>query len=292
MKKRLFAIGLGYSAAAVGDLLLRDGWIIGGTVRDPSRMITLLHSGFNPVLFSDEPTMRSALAKTTHLLLSAPPLEGGDPVLATFASVLEQAADLEWIGYLSTIGVYGNQDGAWIDETTRPSPGNPRTAARAVAEAAWMDFGTRRNVAVDVFRLSGIYGPGRSPLEKVARGEARRIVKPGQVFNRIHVDDIAQTVIAAIRKPGAPGEHRIFNVTDDEPAPPQDVVAFAAELLGAPLPEAVPFEKADLSPMARSFYEDNKRVKNDRIKDILDVTLKYPTYREGLRNGLGLAKLR
>ena len=186
------------------------------------------------------------------------------------------------MGYLSTIGVYGDLEGGWADEDTPAVPDTERGAARIEAEAAWTAFCRERGLPLDIFRLAGIYGPGRNPLDRIRRGEARRIVKPGQVFNRIHVDDIAQTVAAAIFQERQEPGTRLFNLADDEPAPPQDVILYAAELIGAPPPPEIPFESAALSPMARSFYAGNKRIRNDKIKRELGVALKYPTYREGL----------
>jgi len=188
------------------------------------------------------------------------------------------ARDLAWFGYLSTVGVYGDHGGAWIDEETPPDPRVARTAARIAVEKAWTEFGRRRDMPAGIFRLAGIYGPGRNPFVKLAEGSAHRIVKPGQVFNRIHVADIAATLRAAIARPAA----RLYNVADDEPAPPQDVVTYAAGLMGIAPPPEVPFAEADLSPMARSFYEGNRRIANRRIRGELGVTLAYPTYRDGL----------
>ena len=209
--------------------------------------------------------------------------EADDPVLAAYGPALGSAPGLRWAGYLSTIGVYGDLQGAWADEETPAEPDTERGMARIEAESAWTAFCSEQGLLLDIFRLSGIYGPGRNPLDRVRRGEAHRIVKPGQVFNRIHVEDIAQTVAAAIlqerREPGT----RLFNLADDEPAPPQDVILYAAELIGRAPPPEIPFEEAALSPMARSFYAGNKRLRNAKIKRELGIALKYPTYREGLR---------
>ncbi len=213
------------------------------------------------------------------LLVSAPPGEKGDPVLGRYADAIA-GSRIGWIGYLSTIGVYGDQQGAWIDETT---PGNPRSARSKVrldAEEAWLALGSRTGKAVQIFRLSGIYGPGRNPIVKLREGRSQRIVKAGQVFNRIHVDDIATTLLASIDRPRAGA---IYNVTDDEPTAPQTVTEHAAALTGLPLPPEIDFETADLSPMARSFYGENKRVRNRLIREELGIALAYPTYREGWR---------
>ncbi len=280
---RLFVFGLGYSAPAVGALLRQKGWEISGTVRSPAKFEALKSQGLAPLLFGDADGIGRALEAATHCLVSVPPGEAGDPVLAAYGQALKAAPLLRWTGYLSTIGVYGGLDGAWADEDTPAQPETGRGAARLEAEVAWAAFCRERGVALDIFRLSGIYGPGRSPLGRIRAGNARRIVKQGQVFNRIHVDDIAQTVAAAMMQERRGPGTRLFNVADDEPAPPQDVILYAAELIGAPPPPEIPFESANLSPMARSFYTGNKRMRNDKIKRELGVVLRYPTYREGLR---------
>lgn len=220
------------------------------------------------------------MARATHLLVSIAPTEAGDPVLNNLRSQIAAAAShLEWVGYLSTTGVYGDHQGGWVDETTPLTPATQRGAMRVAAEAAWQALAAETGLALHIFRLAGIYGPGRGPFAKVRAGTARRIIKPGQVFSRIHVEDIVQTLRASINRPN-PGA--IYNLCDDDPAPPEDVIAHAAELLGLPLPAAVDFNDADLSPMARSFYAESKRVRNDRIKTELGVKLRYPSYREGL----------
>ena len=214
------------------------------------------------------------------MLASAPPDADGDPVLRHYAGDLAQALSLDWMGYLSTVGVYGDSQGAWIDETMPAEPTSARGRRRIAAEQDWLALGARRATRTQIFRLAGIYGPGRSAIDRLREGNAHRVVKPGQVFNRIHVDDIAAAVIAGIDGRGA---EQIYNVTDDEPAPPQDVITFAAELLQMPPPPEVPFEEAQLSPTAASFYADNKRIRNDRLRQELGVALQFPTYREGLR---------
>ncbi len=279
----LFVFGLGYSASAIASLLLESGWRVSGTVRSPEKSSSLGARGFAPVLFNDAGGIEQAFQSATHCLISVPPRDAGDPVLAAYAQTLRAAPQLRWIGYLSTIGVYGDLQGAWADEETPAEPETGRGGARIAAEAAWSAFCKERGVPLDIFRLAGIYGPGRSSLDRIRAGDARAIVKPGQVFNRIHVDDIAQTVAAAIFQERREAGTRLFNVADDEPAPPQDVILYAAELLRAPPPPEIPFESAALSPMARSFYAGNKRMRNDKIKRELGVALKFPTYREGLR---------
>ncbi len=278
---RLFVFGLGYTGLAFARSVQGDAAWVGGTVRSPDKAAKLRAEGIGAHVFDGGRPgegVAAALSGATHILLTISQGEGGDPVLAHHGDDIAASPDLEWIGYLSTVGVYGDHGGAWIDEETPPDPRVPRTAARIGVEQAWMAFGRRRDVPVGVFRLAGIYGPGRNPLVKLADGTAHRIVKPGQVFNRIHVADIAATLRAAAARPAA----RLYNVADDEPAPPQDVVAYAADLMGVAPPPEAPFAEADLSPMARSFYEGNRRISNRRIREELGVHLAYPTYRDGL----------
>lgn len=218
--------------------------------------------------------LEAALAEATHVLVSVAPEEAGDPILRDHVAELRAARPV-WVGYLSTTAVYGDHAGGWVDEETALTPSTARGHARVAAERSWSGLG----LPLQIFRLAGIYGPGRGPFEKVRDGTARRIIKPGQVFSRIHVEDIAQVLEASIAKPRPGG---IYNVCDDDPAPPEDVIGHAAELLGLPLPEAIPYDKAEMTPMARSFYAESKRVRNDRIKAELGVRLIYPTYREGL----------
>jgi nucleoside-diphosphate-sugar epimerase len=279
----LFIFGLGYSASAIGALLRKMGWQVRGTVLSPAKFEALRGHGFTPLLFSDRASVKEALTHATHCLISVPPNETGDPVLAAYGEALRASGPLSWVGYLSTIGVYGDLKGGWADEETPAGPETGRGAARIAAETAWVELCRARGLPLDIFRLAGIYGPGRAPFAKILAGEARRIVKPGQVFNRIHVDDIAQTVAAAVLQRRTEPRTRIFNVADDEPAPPQDVILYAAQLIGAPPPPEVSFESAALSPMARSFYSGNRRVRNAKIKRELGVVLRYPAYREGLR---------
>jgi nucleoside-diphosphate-sugar epimerase len=279
MSRRLFCFGLGYTAQALARELAAEGWEIAGTTRDPEKRVRLAAAGFEVHLFDRERPLAdpaAALAGTTHLVTSIAPDEAGDPVLAHHLADLRQRASLQWAGYLGTTGVYGDR-GDWVDEADPVAPSMPRTRRRVAAEGHWLASG----LPVHLFRLAGIYGPGRgrNALAAVRAGTARRIVKPGQVFGRVHVHDIGQVLRASIARPN-PGA--IYNVVDDEPAPPQDVIAFACALLGVEPPPEVPFEEADLSPMARSFYADNRRVCNERIKRELGVVLRYPTYREGL----------
>ncbi|WP_291867226.1 SDR family oxidoreductase [Bradyrhizobium sp.] len=279
---KLVVFGFGYTAHHVAERLRPGGAEIAGTVRTPAKADMLRRSGIRANVFSPEhrdSAIAEAIADSEAILVSIPPDASGDPVLAAFSDAMAAAPTLRWIGYLSTVGVYGDHAGAWVDETTPAAPGEPRSQARARAEQAWLAFGAARGVAVHIFRLPGIYGPGRNQLAQLASGSARRIVKPSQVFNRIHVADIAAVIEASLKRPRAGA---IYNVGDDEPAPPQDVVGFAARLCGVPPPPEVPFETADLSPMARSFYGENKRVRSALIRSELGVVLRYPTYREGL----------
>ncbi len=277
----LLSFGHGYSARALSRLLIPRGWRVVGTTRSTRKAASLRADGVEPWIWPDNP-VDSVLAKATHVLVSAGPTEDGDPVLAALRDELAEAASqLAWVGYLSTTGVYGDHGGGWVDEGTRLAPSTRRGQLRVEAEAAWQALAAQTGLPLHIFRLAGIYGPGRGPFEKVRNGTARRIIKHGQVFSRIHVEDIARVLAASIARsnPGA-----IYNVCDDDPAPPQDVIAFAAELLDLPLPPAVDYETAGLSPMARSFYAESKRVRNDRIKAELEVNLKYPTYKAGLRD--------
>lgn len=284
----LLCIGLGYSARVFAARVAADGWRVVGTAtsRESAAEITAL--GYDAISFdgsTGSAALCTALASATHLLISAPPDADGDPFLRHYANDLVAAPNLTWIGYLSTVGIYGDHGGAWVDETTLPKPTSRRSKWRLTAEQAWLDLAQRIGVRIGIFRLSGIYGPGRGPLESIRRGTARAIVKPGQVFNRIHVEDIANVLAAAC---ATPTSETIFNVTDDEPAPPQDVLAFAATLLGLPAPPMIDFASADLTPMARSFYSECKRVSNARIKSSLGVTLAFPTYRDGFARDASL----
>jgi nucleoside-diphosphate-sugar epimerase len=282
----LLAIGLGYSAKALAARMKAQSWRIIGTARDREGLEAISASGYEAVPFdgnAPSPALTAAIAETTHVLISAPPGAEGDPVLRHHADDLARAQGLVWLGYLSTIGVYGDHGGEWVDEITPPAPSSERSHKRLAAEQAWQSFAGAHRITLQIFRLAGIYGPGRNTLEKLQQGRERRILKPGQVFNRIHVEDIASVVEAGIHAGNAASG--VFNVTDDEPAPPQDVSAFAAELLGREPPPLVPWEEAreTMSEMAQSFYAENKRVRNDRIKQTLGVALSFPTYREGLR---------
>ncbi len=276
MSKTLLSLGHGYSAEGLETRLLPRDWQIIGTTRSPDKARAMRARGVTPLIWPGSPL---PLDRATHVLSSIAPREGDDPVLALHGAEIAAARHLEWVGYLSTIGVYGDRQGGWVDEETDPDATSDRARARIHAEAAWQDVCDRAGVPLQVFRLGGIYGPGRGPFAKLRAGRAERVVKPGQVFSRIHQDDIAQALDLAMH--AALGS-RIFNLCDDTPAPPQDVLAHAARLLGIKVPPEVPFDQADLSPMARSFYADNKRVRNDRVKRELGLELRYPDYQSGL----------
>jgi dTDP-4-dehydrorhamnose reductase len=280
---KLFCFGLGYSAETLAKRLAAKGWGIAGTARDLVNIERLRRQGYEVCRFTgeaDNAEMTGLLAGATHLLHSIPPGPDGDPVLRHYRAEIARLPTLDWIGYLSTVGIYGNHSGAAVDEAAKPHPNNERTRARVVAESTWLALGGEIGRPAQVFRLAGIYGPGRSALDKLRAGTARRVIKPGQVFNRIHVEDIASVLEASIARPRAGA---IYNVADDEPAPPEDVITYGAELLGIEPPPEVPFEEADLTPMARSFYGDSRRISNALIKSELGVRLAYPNYREGLR---------
>ncbi|MEP2181745.1 SDR family oxidoreductase [Roseibium sp.] len=277
---RLFVFGIGYSSQAFIERVKdRFDWI-GGTTRSAEKAERLNSEGIAPFLFDgQDPTeaIAAALKTVTHVLISIGPDETGDRVLQHHGHDVA-AGSPQWIGYLSTVGVYGNHDGGWVDEDTPCKPVSKRSVQRVAAENAWLKFSETYGLPVQIFRLSGIYGPGRNVFENFKKGKARRLIKPGQVFNRIHVDDIAGALEAAMQQP----KTRIYNVTDDEPAPPQDVVTYAAKLLGVAPPPEVPFKTADLTPMARSFYGENKRVSNARVKAELNYNFKFSNYKNAL----------
>jgi nucleoside-diphosphate-sugar epimerase len=273
---KLLILGYGYTSQALVKAL-PDGWQVTATTRSTEKADMMRRDGITPRLFPGD-YLTADIADATHILISAGPDADGDPVLADLRDTFADARPT-WLGYLSTTGVYGDHQGAWVDEDTPLMPSTKRGEARVKAEGAWMDLHITRGLPVHIFRLAGIYGPGRGPFAKVRNGTARRIIKDGQVFSRTHVEDIAQVLLASMTAP-APGT--AYNVCDDDPAPPQDVIAHAATLLGLPIPPAIPFEEAEMSPMGRSFYAESKRVRNDRIKDSLGVTLRYSDYRAGL----------
>jgi nucleoside-diphosphate-sugar epimerase len=298
----LLIFGPGYSASVIARRLWSQGWRIITTSRNigqtaeapPWPCWETLHFDGS----AQSPEMVAAIREATHALVSIPPDQSGDMVLRRLAADLAQAHRLKWIGYLSTIGVYGDHGGGWVDETTPPTPVSERSRQRLRAEQDWTNLSARASKPLDIFRLAGIYGPGRNVLDKLAAGMELQPFKTGQVFNRIHVEDIANVVEAAIVQANSVRNSKrssdyavVYNVTDNEPASTEDVTAYGASLLGAPPPPLIPLETAGLSEMARSFYGENKRVRNDRIKEWLGVSLGYPTYREGLAAILAAANL-
>ena len=275
----LLSFGHGYTARALASRLMAKDWRVIGTTRREERAAEIRATGAEATIWPGG-DLAKVFEEATHLLTSVSPNEEGDPVLGELSDEISQAAPrIRWAGYLSTTGVYGDREGGWVDEDSPCTPTTRRGQWRLAAETAWQSLAKDCGLPLHIFRLAGIYGPGRGPFAKVRNGTARRIIKPGQVFSRIHVEDIASVLAASIQSP-RPGQ--IYNVCDDLAAPPQDVIAYAAELLSLPVPQAVDHEKADLSPMARSFYAESKRVSNARIREELGVTLRYPTYREGL----------
>jgi nucleoside-diphosphate-sugar epimerase len=278
----LFCFGLGYSAIALARLLMPLGFRVGGTTTDAEKLAELRASGIEAQMFDTNRPLADAgatLRDATHILVSIPPCGEDDPAFDLHSDDIAAAPRLRWLGYLSTTGVYGNRNGDWIDETATPAPTNRRGDNRLRAEEHWHALYLMTGVPLHVFRLAGIYGPGRSALDSVRMGTARRIDKPGHVFNRIHVDDIAQTLAASMQQPRAGA---IYNLADDEPAPSSDVISHACRLLDLPEPALIDHEKADLAPMVRSFYKDNKRIRNDLMKQELGISLRYPDYRAGL----------
>ena len=276
---RLFCLGLGYTARRLALALRNENWHVSGTVRDPARIADLACEGIEAVVFGSD-AAASLLSQATHVVDSIPPVPGEAPLpLACHAGAFVLLEDLRWLAYLSTTGVYGDRQGNWVDESDEPAPATERGARRLAAEQAWLVMHERYGLPVHVFRLAGIYGPGRGVLEQVRAGNARRVAKPGQVFSRIHVDDIVATLKASIARP-SPGA--IYNVCDNEPESPAIVTEYACRLLGVTAPRPVALAEAGLSVMAASFYADNKRVSNRKIREELGVRLRYPSYREGL----------
>lgn len=280
---RAFFFGLGYSSQASAQLMRKSGEFVDtlGTVRTTDKANSLTQKGIPAVVFDGTapgPDVRDALRDCTHVVVSIAPDEMGDRVLRHHRAELDAMPDLQWLCYYSTVGVYGDFGGVWIDETAQLSPRNQRSGVRASAEEEWIDYARARGVPLCILRLAGIYGPGRSSFDKLADGTARRVIKPGQVFNRIHVGDIARVTLLAARQRLSGS----FNLADDEPCPPQDLITYAAEKMGVEPPPEVDFETADMTPMARSFYRDNKRVSNKAVKEALGIELLYPNYRAGL----------
>lgn len=280
---RLFVFGLGYTGLALAGQMKSLGWNVAGTAQRPGKIRDLHTLGIEAYTFNREhplPAPAAALSDAAYVLNTIPPDDGGDPVYDLHGGdLVTLGPQLRWFGYLSTTGVYGNHEGKWVTEDTPPQPASQRAKARLKAERDWLELADKCGLATHIFRLSGIYGPGRNALAEMRAGTARRIDKEGQVFNRIHVEDIVRALIASMHHPRA---GRVYNLADDEPAPSHEVVAHAARLLGLEPPPLVPFADARLSPMAASFYADNKRVDNTRLKQELGLRLAYPTYREGL----------
>jgi nucleoside-diphosphate-sugar epimerase len=276
MDKRLLSFGHGFSARALAARLVPEGWHIVGTTRSENKLAEIAETGVEPLLWpGSDPT--ALIQEFPNILISAGPGPDGDPLLAELNHAFATAAaDMRWVGYLSTTGVYGDHQGDWVDEQTPLTPSTKRGQARVKAEAAWQSI---PDIPLHIFRLAGIYGPGRGPFAKVRKGTARRIIKENQVFSRIHVDDIALALELSL---AAPYTGAVYNLCDDDPAPPQDVIGHAAELLGLPIPAAIPIEDAEMTPMARSFYAESKRVRNDHIKRALGWKPLYPDYRSGL----------
>ena len=278
--RKLFIFGFGFSSAAIAKQAKDDFDVICGTSRSEEKVEKLRSEGFEAEIFDGKSTseLEAQLADTTHIVISISPGDE-DPVLAAFPNLIKLAPKLEWIGYLSTVGVYGHHEGAWVDETSQLRPVSKRSIQRVEAEEAWMKLAKASNILLSIFRLSGIYGSGRNWFINIEKGTSRRMVKPGQVFNRIHREDIGQAVVLAMRK----NVGEVFNITDDDPAPPQDVVTYAHELMGKEPPPEIDFETADISPMARSFYGENKRVSNKKSKEILGLEYQWPNYRFSLK---------
>ncbi|MBB5518034.1 SDR family oxidoreductase [Amphiplicatus metriothermophilus] len=279
--REIVFLGYGYTARALARRLKTARWRIAATARSAEKAAAIERAGARAIPWTGSGIDPAAFAGACAVLVSTPPGEGGCPALAAAGEALAaRAGDIAWIGYLSSNGVYGDHGGAWVDEFSPLRAASRRGLRRIAAEADWAALGATWNLPVAIFRLPGIYGPGRSALDAVREGRARRIVKEGQVFNRMHVDDIAAALEASLARPEAGA---LFNLADDEPSPPQDVIEYACALLGVDPPPPVPFEEAELSEMGRSFYLENKRVRNDRMKQALGLKLAFPTYREGLR---------
>ncbi len=279
ISQQLFCFGFGYTAKALGRRLAEDRWRITGTTRLSDKADAIRAENAEPVLW-DSAFDPAWLDDAAAILISTPPGEDGCPAFkAASGAIAERRQHIKWVGYLSTNGVYGDHDGAWVDETSELRATSARGRRRIAAENAWRRLAADHNLPLIVFRLPGIYGPGRSAFDAIRARTAKRIYKEGQVFSRMHVDDIASALAASLN---LPRRHDVYNLADDEPAPPQNVITYACGLSGAPPPPLIPISDADLSPMAKSFYADNKRVSNIRMKQALNIQLAYPTYREGL----------
>ncbi len=284
LDKHLFCFGYGYSCEYLGyELLKHGGWRVSGTTRDRERRAYLRSRGVNACLFDDDlplPDILYMLRDVTHIVISTPPSSEGDPTFNMHACDLIKLPNLEWVGYLSTTGIYGDRNGDWVDENSESRPTTKRGSRRLDAENQWKSLLNSCGLPVHIFRLAGVYGPGRSALDSMRSGVARRIDKPGHAFSRIHVEDLVHVLVSSMLAPKA-GE--IYNICDDNPALSHEVIDYACSLLGIKSPPLVPFDKVALSPIHSSFYADNKRVRNDKIKNDLGVILKYSSYKEGLQ---------
>ena len=281
MSKHLLILGAGFSGRAIGDVFREAGFTVSGTTRSEEKAESLRTCGIEPIAYDGgaiSEALAVGIAQASHVVQSIAPGKDGDPLFrAGMPSLSILMPKLEWAGYLSTVGVYGDHKGGWVDEDTALNPVSARSVERVEAEDHWLGFGKASGLPVAVLRLAGIYGPGRNALRNMEEGTARRLVKKDQVFNRIRVEDIGRSALflAGNRLGG------VWNITDDEPGPPQDVVAEAARLMGLPTPPDIPFETAELSPMARSFYGENKRVSNAKLK-AAGFEFRFPNYRQSL----------
>ena len=284
MSNSLFCFGYGYTCDYLGhELMMTGNWSISGTTRDLERKEVLKQRGIKAHIFDYQSPLlnpSSTLENVTHILISTPPNDNGDPTYLIHDEDIAELKNLKWIGYLSATSIYGDRQGGWVSEQNNPSPSSQRGSRRLKAERQWQELAEEHNLPLHIFRLSGIYGPGRSAIDSVRAGVARRIEKPGHAFNRIHVEDIVQTLITSMNNPMA---GNIYNLSDDEAAPSHEVIAYACKLLGMKPPPVIPYEEADLAPITRSFYSDNKRIENDKIKEQLGIKLKYPNHRLGLQ---------
>ena len=280
MNNKLLSFGHGYSAHALERLLPFDDWKISATTRSLEKSNVINNCKVSAFIWPGTDLV-SEIKNATHILLSIPPNMDGDPVFLEYGNTIASSKNLKWIGYLSTTGVYGDHRGGWVDENTPLKPTTERGIKRVLAERQWLELAKESSLPLNIFRLAGIYGLGRGPFSKVLAGTAKRIIKKGQVFSRIHVDDIAQILLASINKPNLTG---VYNVCDDLSAPPEDVLSYAAELLKKEIPPEIDFLDADMSEMARSFYAESKRVDNKKVKTELGVILKYPNYKVGLES--------
>lgn len=283
-EKHLFCFGFGYCCDYLGHALMKQGgWRISGTTRDSDKRKDLRARGIQAHLFDNDlplPDLLYMLRDVTHIIISTPPDDDGDPVFQLHAEEIVQLKNLQWVGYLSTTGAYGDRDGGWVDENSTLRPTTKRGSRRLKAEEQWLSLAQNNNLPVHIFRLAGIYGPGRSALDSVRSGIARRINKPGHAFSRIHIDDIVQILRASMDHPKA---EEVYNICDDMPAPSHEVIDYACQMLGIESPPIKDFYEVDMAPITRSFYADNKRVHNDKIKNDLGVCLLYPNYKEGLK---------